>query len=204
MNEPYLSDEETDVVLALNGITVLNETPPAPASSDPLRPTYQRLPDYVREMLEKPLRNIRATHPEAVTMLRQRLSILENARQFGGSVKLESRIARTRAVLAHAEALAAQPTSEEKIGQCLVIDDAEARHVVIRCGFDLTPEMVKRVRAAGFFASGRSAKRPRKITAGENDALAAARELAKRLNRAARRAGLSPHSRQEERVSQAR
>ena len=184
MNDHHLTDDETDVVLALNGIAVVNETPPAPASSDPLRPTYQRLPDYVREMLDKPLRNIRATHPEAVTMLRQRLSILENARQFGGSVKLESRIARTRTVLAHAEALAAQPTSEEKIGGCLVIDDAEARHVVIRCGFDLTPEMVRHIRSSGFVASVRSAKRPRKITGGENDALIAARELARWLNRA--------------------
>jgi hypothetical protein len=82
----YLSDADTDVVLALNGITVLNELPePAAPTADPLRPAYQRLPDYVREMLEKPLRNIRATHPDAVTMLRQRLSILENARQFGAA-----------------------------------------------------------------------------------------------------------------------
>ena len=184
MNEPYLTDEETDVVLALNGITVLNETPAPAASPDPLRPTYQRLPDYVREMLDKPLRNIRATHPEAVTMLRQRLAILKNARQFGSSVKLEARIARTRAVLAHAEALAATPTSEEKIGDCLVLDDAGAGHVVIRCGFNLTPEMVKRIRGCGFVPSGRTAKRPRKITNGENDALDAARELAVRLNQA--------------------
>ncbi len=200
MNDHHLTDDETDVVLALNGIAVVNETPPA-TSADPLRPTYQRLPDYLREMLEKPLRNIRATHPEAVTMLRQRLSILENARQFGGSVRLEARIARTRAVLAHAEALAATPTSQHKIGDCLIIDDAEAREVVIRCGFDLTPEMVKRIRSSGFVASGRSAKRPRKITGGENDSLDAARELARWLNRAARRAGLSPHLRQEERGS---
>lgn len=183
MNEPHLTDAETDVVLALNGITVLNATPPAPDASDPLRPTYQRLPDYVQEMLEKPLRNIRATHPDAVTMLRQRLSILENARQFGSSVKLESRIARTRTVLAHAEALAAARTSEEKIGECFICDDAEAGHVVIRCGFDLTPDMVKRIRSAGFVPSGRTAKRPRKITDGENDALRAARELARWLNR---------------------
>ena len=182
MNDHHLTDDETDVVLALNGIAVVNETPPKPsASADPLRPTYQRLPDYVREMLEKPLRNIRATHPEAVMMLRQRLSILENARQFGGSVKLESRIARTRAVLAHAEALAATPTSRHKIGRCLIIDDAGAGQVVIRCGFDLTPEMVKRIRSSGFVASGRSAKRPRKITGGENDALEAARNLVRLL-----------------------
>ena len=185
MSDPHLTDEETDVVLALNGIAVVNETPPAPASADPLRPTYQHLPDYVREMLDKPLRNIRATHPEAATMLRQRLSILENARQFGSSVKLEARIARTRAVLAHAEALAATPTSEEKIGDCLITDNAAAGHVVIRCGFDLTPEMVRRIRASGFAPSGRSAKRPRKITGGENDALIAARVLARWLNRAA-------------------
>jgi hypothetical protein len=154
VSDPHLTDEETDVVLALNGITRLNEAP-APASSvDPLRPTYQRLPDYVREMLDKPLRNIRATHPEAVTMLRQRLSILENARQFGSSVKLEARIARTRTVLDHAEALAATPTSEHKIGECLIRDDAEAGHVAIRCGFDLTPEMVRHIRAAGFQAAG--------------------------------------------------
>ncbi len=184
MNDPHLTDDETDVVLALNGITVLNETPPAPAA-DPLRPTYQRLPDYLREMLEKPLRNIRATHPEAVTMLRQRLSILENARQFGSSVKLEARIARTRAVLAHAEALAATPTSEHKVGNCLIIDDAEAREVVIRCGFELTPEMVRRIRSSGFAPSGRSAKRPRKIIDGENFALEAARDLARWLNRTA-------------------
>lgn len=183
MNEPHLTDAETDVVLALNGITVLNETP-APDASDPLRPTYQRLPDYVQEMMEKPLRNIRATHPEAVTMLRQRLTILENARQFGSSVKLESRIARTRTVLAHAEALAASQTREEKIGECFICDNAEARQVVIRCGFDLTADMVKHIRSAGFVPSGRTAKRPRKITDGENDALRAARELARWLNRA--------------------
>ena len=182
MNDPYLTDEETDAVLALNGITVLNETPPKPsASADPLRPTYQRLPDYLREMLEKPLRNIRATHPEAVTMLRQRLSILENARQFGSSVKLESRIARTRAVLVHAKALAATPTSQHKIGDCLIVDDAEAREVVIRCGFNLTPEMTKRIRGCGFFPSGRTAKRPRKIIDGENFALDAARDLVRVL-----------------------
>ncbi len=183
MSIPDLTDEETDVVLALNGITRLNESP-APPPSDPLRPTYQRLPDYVRELLDKPLRNIRATHPEAVTMLRQRLSILENARQFGSSVKLESRVARTRAVLAHAEALAATPSSEEKIGACVIRDDAGAGHVVIRCGFDLTPEMVRRIRMCGFVASGRCAKRPRKISGGENTALNAARELARWLNRA--------------------
>lgn len=184
MNEPHLTDAETDVVLALNGITVLNETPPAPDASDPLRPTYQRLPDYVQEMLEKPLRNIRATHPEAVTMLRQRLAILENARQFGNSVKLESRIARTRTLLAHAEALAAAPAIEEEIGDCRVHDDAKAGQVVIRCGFDLTADMVKHIRSAGFVPSGRTAKRPRKITDGENDALYAARELARWLNHA--------------------
>lgn len=184
MNDPHLTDEETDMVLALNGITVLNETPAPAGSPDPLRPTYQRLPDYVREMLKKPLRNIRATHPEAVTMLKQRLAILENARQFGSSVKLENRIARTRAVLAHAEALAAARTSEEKIGECFICDDAETGQVVIRCGFDLTPDMVKRIRSAGFVPSGRTAKRPRKITAGENDALRAARELARWLNQA--------------------
>ena len=44
MNDHHLADDETDVVLALNGIAVVNETPPA-ASADPLRPTYQRLPD---------------------------------------------------------------------------------------------------------------------------------------------------------------
>jgi len=79
MNAPadHLTDAETDVVLALNGFVVLNETPASHAApDDPLRPAYQRLPDYVRKMLEKPLRNIRSTHPEAVTMLRQRLSIL--------------------------------------------------------------------------------------------------------------------------------
>jgi hypothetical protein len=182
MSDPHLNDEEIDVVLALNGITRLNETPATEASSDPLRPSYQRLPDYVREMLEKPLRNIRATHPEAVTMLRQRLSILENARQFGSSVKLESRIARTRALLGHALALAAAKTSEEKIGACLVRDDAEASHVVIQCSFDLTTEMVKSIRSAGFVASGRTVKRPRKFVDGENVALDAARDLAQRLN----------------------
>lgn len=184
MSCPRLTDEETDVVLALNGIVVMDEAPAPAAQTDPLRPAYKRLPDYVREMLEKPLRNIRATHPEAVTMLRQRLSILENARQFGGGVRLEARIARTRAVLAHAEALAAAPTTEEQIGGCLVRDDAEAGHVVIRFPRDLSPDMAKRVRSAGFVPSGRTAKRPRKITGGENDALGAARELARWLNRA--------------------
>jgi hypothetical protein len=44
--------------------------------------------------------------------------------------------------------------------------------------------MVKRIRSAGFVPSGRTAKRPRKITDGENDALYAARELARWLNHA--------------------
>lgn len=59
-------------------------------------------------------------------MLRQRLSILENARQFGGSVKLESRISRTRAVLDHALAIQATPTTEERIGDIVIRDDSEA------------------------------------------------------------------------------
>jgi hypothetical protein len=69
---------------------------------------------------------------KAVTMLRQRLSTLENARQFGGSVKLESRIARTRAVLDHALAIQATPTTEERIGNIVIHDDAEACQVVIK------------------------------------------------------------------------
>ncbi|MFZ4483281.1 MAG: hypothetical protein ACOYOL_04790 [Chthoniobacterales bacterium] len=54
---------------------------------------------------------------------------------------------------------------------------------MIRCGFDLTPEMLRRIRASGFMPSGRSAKRPRKIIDGDNFALDAARELAKWLTR---------------------
>jgi len=69
---------------------------------------------------------------EAVTMLRQRLSILENARQFGGSVKLESRIARTRTALAHALAIRATPTTEERVGDIVIRDDANACQVVIK------------------------------------------------------------------------
>ncbi len=41
-----------------------------------------------------------------------------------------------------------------------------------------------RVGGAGFVPSGRTAKRPRKISDDENDALNAARELARWLNRA--------------------
>ena len=179
----YLSDADTDVVLALNGITVLNELPePAVPPADPLRPAYQRLPDYVREMLEKPLRNIRATHPEAVTMLRQRLSILENARQFGSSVKLESRIARTRATLDHALAIQATPTTEERIGDIVIRDDAEAGQVVIKFPSDRTPEMRKRIRSAGFFPQGpRRAFRLRKISGGVNRAMEDARRLVRGL-----------------------
>ena len=99
-------------------------------------------------------------------------------------MKLESRIARTRALLDHALALAAAQTSQEKIGACLVGDDAEAGHVVIRCSFDLTTEMLKSIRTAGFVASGRTVKRPRKFADGENVALDAARELARWLNSA--------------------
>ena len=179
----YLSDAETDVVLALNGITVLNELPePAAPTADPLRPAYQRLPDYVREMLEKPLRNIRATHPEAVTMLRQRLSILENARQFGGSVKLESRIARTRAVLDHALAIQATPTTEERIGDIVIRDDADAGQVVIKFPTDHTPDQRKRIRSAGFCTKGpRTAFRLRKISGGVNSALDDARGLVREI-----------------------
>jgi len=175
----YLSDAETDVVLALNGIAVLNETPEAaPGTVDPLRPAYARLPDYVREMLEKPLRTIRATHPEAVTMLRQRLSILENARQFGSNLKLESRIARTRAVLDHALAIRATPTSEERIGEVVIRDDAEAGQVVITFPSDHTPERRKRIRSAGFLPQGeRRAVRLRKIGVGVNAAMEDARRF---------------------------
>ena len=179
----YLSDAETDVVLALNGITVLNELPePAAPNVDPLRPAYARLPDYVREMLEKPLRNIRATHPEAVTMLRQRLSILENARQFGGSVKLESRIARTRAVLDHALAVQATPTTEERIGEIVIRDDAEAGQVVIKFPSDHTNKRRKRIRSAGFCTKGpRLAFHLRKISGGVNTALDDARRLVREI-----------------------
>ncbi len=167
----HFDDASTDIALALTGIAVLAEIP-------------DRLPGDMRQVLDIPLRSIRAAKRESVPLLRQRLAILEAARQFGSSVKLEARIARTRAVLAHAEALAATPTTEEKHGDTLIIDDAGAGQVVIRCGFDLTPEMVRRIRASGFVPSGRSAKRPRKIIDGENFALDAARELAVRLNQA--------------------
>jgi len=163
-----LSDAEADLAIALNSVVVLDHVP-------------EHLPDSFGTVLDMPLRSICATHPEAVTMLRQRLSILENARQFGSSVKLEARIARTRAVLDHAEALAAAPTREERIGECLIRDDAEAGHVVIRCGFDLTPEMVRRIRMCGFVPSGRTAKRPRKIVGGENFALETACDLVRSL-----------------------
>jgi len=175
----YLSDAETDVVLAINGIAVLNETPESePGTVDPLRPAYARLPDYVREMLEKPLRTIRATHPEAVTMLRQRLSILENARQFGSSVKLESRIARTRAVLDHALAIRATPSTVEMVGDVQIRDDAEAGQVVITFPDDHTPERRKRIRSAGFLPQGaRRAIRLRKIGAGGNVGMEDARRF---------------------------
>jgi len=55
---------------------------------------------------------------------------------------------------------------------------------VIRCSFDLTTEMLKSIRTAGFVASGRTVKRPRKFVDGENVALDAARELARWLNSA--------------------
>jgi hypothetical protein len=167
----FLSDAETDLALALNGVAVLSEIP-------------ERLPDDFRHVLDIPLRSIRAAKPEAVPQLRQRLAILEAARQFGGSLKLEARIARTRAALDHAITLAAVPTSEEQVGEAFIRDDAEAGQVVIMFAADLTRPMIRRIRAAGFFPDGRTATRPRKILDGENVALEAARELARSLNRA--------------------
>ena len=165
----HLDDASTDIALALNGVTMLDEIPDC-------------LPDDMRHVLDIPLRSIRAAEPEAVPLLRQRLAILKAARQFGGRLKLENRIARTQAVLAHAEALAAMPTTEERHGDTLIRDDAETGQVVIMFAADLTRPMIRRIRSAGFFPKGCTAARPRKILDGENVALDAARRLVRGIN----------------------
>ena len=115
-------------------------------------------------------------------MLRQRLSILENARQFGGSVKLESRIARTRAVLDHALAIRATPTTKERIGDNVIRDDAEAGQVVIKFPSEHAPGLRKGIRSAGFCTKGpRRAFRLRKISGAMNTALDDARRLVREI-----------------------
>ena len=95
---------------------------------------------------------------------------------------MESRIARTRAVLDHALAIQATPTTEERIGDIVIRDDAEACQVVIRFPSDHTPELRKRIRSAGFCTKGpRRAFRLRKISGGENTALDDARRLVREI-----------------------
>jgi len=155
-----LGDEAVDVALALNGggvVLTVRETPGSDEDT-PLRPVYRRLPDAVKEMLEKPLKGIRASRPDTVELLEQRLSVLEQARRFGGSVKLEERIERTRAVLDHARALRAAGSSVERVGDVVIRDDAESGRVTVRWPRKLTADQVRRVRSFGFSPqSGREA-----------------------------------------------
>ena len=92
------------------------------------------------------------------------------------------RIARTCAVLDHALTIQATPTSEERIGDILIRDDAEAGQVVIKFPSNHTPEFRKRIRSAGFCTKGpRRAFRLRKISAGANAALEDARWLVREI-----------------------
>ncbi|MFZ4778126.1 MAG: hypothetical protein ACOYM3_22365 [Terrimicrobiaceae bacterium] len=97
-------------------------------------------------------------------------------------MKLESRIARTRAVLDHALAIQATPTTEERIGDIVIRDDAEACQVVIKFPSDHTPELRKRIRSAGFCTKGpRLAFHLRKMSGGVNTALDDARRLVREI-----------------------
>jgi hypothetical protein len=74
------------------------------------------------------------------------------------------------------------PTIEERIGDIVIRDDAEACQVVIKFPSDHTPELRKRIRSAGFSTKGpRRAFRLRKISGGVNSALEDARGLVREL-----------------------
>ena len=82
----------------------------------------------------------------------------------------------------HALAIQATPTSEERIGDIVIRDDAEAGQVVIKFPSDHTPELRKRIRSAGFCTKGpRRAFRLRKISGGVNTALDDARRLVREI-----------------------
>ncbi len=174
-----LGDEEVEVALALNGGGVVLKAEEEPGTDeDSVRPAYRRLPDAVKAMLAKPLKGIRASRPDAVELLEQRLAVLEDARQFGGSVKLEERNERTRAVLDHARALRAAGSSVARVGDVVIRDDAESGRVVVRWPRKLSADQMRRVRSIGFYQqSGREAFRPRKVTGGVNVGVEAARQL---------------------------
>jgi len=81
-------------------------------------------------------------------------------------------------VLDHALAIQATPTTEERIGDIVIRDDAEAGQVVIKFQTDHSPERRKRIRSAGFCTKGpRRAFRLRKISGGVNAAMEDARRL---------------------------
>jgi hypothetical protein len=67
----------------------------------------------------------------------------------------------------HSLAIQATPTTEERIGDIVIRDDAEACQVVIKFPSDHTNERRKRIRSAGFCTKGpRRAFRLRKISGG--------------------------------------
>ena len=76
-------------------------------------------------------------------------------------------------MLDHALAIQATPTTEERIGEIVIRDDAEAGQVVITFPDDHSPERRKRIRSAGFLLNGpRRAFRLRKVSgAGANTGL---------------------------------
>lgn len=68
-------------------------------------------------------------------------------------------------MLDHALAIQATLTSEERIGDILIRDDAEVGQVVIKFPSNYTPELRKRIRSAWFCTKGpRRAFRLRKIS----------------------------------------
>ena len=92
------------------------------------------------------------------------------------------RIARTRATLDHVLTIQATLTTEERIGDIVIRDDAEAGQVVITFPSNHTPELRKRIRSAGFCTKGpRVAFRLRKISGGENTALDEARRFVREI-----------------------
>ena len=142
-----------------------------------LRPVYFRLPDHVSKMLKQPFSRIHASEPDAVERLQKRLAILENGRQFGGSLALELRIQHVHSLLDHAEAIRATPETIERHGDVVIHENPATGRVEITFPAKYDQSAFKTLRAFGYFPkAGNAAYRLRKIVNGVNVALEAARQ----------------------------
>jgi len=82
----------------------------------------------------------------------------------------------------HSLAIQATPTTEERIGDIVIRDDADAGQVELKFPSDHTPERRKRIRSAGFCTKGpRVMFRLLKISGGVNAALDDARWLVREI-----------------------